>query len=30
MQYHKKPKYSDIGKIAVIILKFEQCGSAIE
>ena len=26
----KIPKYSDTRKIAVIILKFEQCGSTIE
>ena len=28
--YCKIPKYSDNRKIAVIILKFEQCGSTIE
>ena len=27
---HKNPKSSDTRKIAVIILKFEQCGSTIE
>ena len=26
--YRKNPKYSDTGKIAVIILKFEQCSSS--
>ena len=26
---HKTPKYSDTWKNAVIILKFEQCGSSI-
>ena len=29
-EYHKIPKYSDTRKIAVIILKFEQCGTTIE
>ena len=28
--YRKIPKNSDTRKIAVIILEFEQCGSAIE
>ena len=28
--YRKIPKYSDTRIIAVIILKFEQCGSTIE
>ena len=28
--YRKIPKYSDTQNIAVIILKFEQCGSTIE
>ena len=28
--YRKIPKYSDTRKIAVIILKVEQCGSTIE
>ena len=28
--YLKIPKYSDSQKIAVIILKFEQCGTPIE
>ena len=30
MKYRKIPKYSDTQNIAVIILKFEQCGSTIE
>ena len=30
MGIRKFPKYSDIRKIAVIILKSEQCGSTIE
>ena len=29
-QYRNTPKYSDTGKIAVIILKFEQGGFAVE
>ena len=29
-KYHKIPKYSDTQKIAVMILKFEHCGSNIE
>ena len=28
--YRENPKISDTGKIAVIVLKFEQCGSTIE
>ena len=28
--YRKIPKNSDTQKIAVLILKFEQCGSTIE
>ena len=28
--YCKIPKYSDTRKIAVIILKFEHCGSTLE
>ena len=28
--YRKIPKYSDTWKIAVIILKFQQCGSVIK
>ena len=28
--YHKNPNYSDIRKIVVIILKFEQGGFTIE
>ena len=28
--YRKIPKYSDSQNIAVIILKFEQCGSTIK
>ena len=28
--YRKTPKYSDPRKMAVIILKFEQCGSTID
>ena len=27
---HKIPKYSDTRKVAVIIPKFEQCGSTVE
>ena len=30
MIYHEIPKNSDTQKIAVIILKFEQCDSTIE
>ena len=29
-KYRKTPKNSDTRKIAVIILKFEKCGSTIE
>ena len=29
-KYYKIPKFLDTPKIAVIILKFEQCGSSIE
>ena len=29
-KYRKNPKIADTPKIAVIILKFEQCGSTIE
>ena len=29
LAYHKLPKYSDTQIIAIIILKFEQCGSSI-
>ena len=29
-EYCKTPKFSDTQKIAVIILKFEQCSSTIE
>ena len=29
-QYRKIPKYLDIWKISLVILKFEQCGSTIE
>ena len=28
--YRKIPKYLDTQKIAIIILKFEQCGSTLE